>query len=64
MEMGAISPPVGMNLFVIYKTARDVPLHTIYRGAIPYIAVQWVMCFLIAAFPAIVTFVPEMLSIA
>ena len=62
MEMGAISPPVGLNLFVIYKTAKDVPLHTIYRGAIPYIAVQWIMCIIIAVFPTIVTFVPNFVA--
>ena len=62
MEMGAISPPVGLNLFVIYKTAKDVPLHTIYKGAIPYIAIQWIMCFLIAACPAIVSVVPNMVA--
>ena len=62
MEMGAISPPVGLNLFVIYKTAKDVPLKTIYKGAIPYIAIQWIMCFLIAAVPAIVSVVPNMVA--
>ena len=62
MEMGAISPPVGLNLFVIYKTAKDVPLHTIYRGAIPYIAIQWIMCFIIAVFPTIVLLIPNMVA--
>ncbi len=62
MEMGAISPPVGLNLFVIYKTAKDVPLHTIYKGSIPYIAVQWIMCIIIAVFPTIVTFVPNFVA--
>jgi len=35
MEMGAISPPVGLNCFIISGVAKDVPLSTIYRGVIP-----------------------------
>ena len=61
MEMGCITPPVGLNLFVIYKTAKDVPPHVIWRGAAPYIVALWAGTLLFAAVPQIVTFIPDML---
>lgn len=61
MEMGCITPPVGLNLFVIYKTAKDIPLHIIWKGAIPYIFALWVGAFLFAVFPGIVTFIPNLI---
>ncbi len=61
MEMGCITPPVGLNLFVIYKTAKNIPLHIIWRGAIPYIFALWVGAFLFAAVPQIVTFIPSLI---
>jgi hypothetical protein len=36
MELGAISPPVGLNCFIISGVAKDVPLSTIYKGALPF----------------------------
>ncbi len=62
MEMGCITPPVGLNLFVIYKTAKDIPLSTIWRGAIPYIFALWAGAFLFAVFPQIVTFIPNFVA--
>ena len=61
MEMGCITPPVGLNLFVIYKTAKNIPLHIIWKGAIPYIFALWAGAFLFAALPQIVTFIPDMI---
>lgn len=61
MEMGCITPPVGLNLFVIYKTAKDIPLHIIWKGAIPYIFALWVGAFLFAVFPQIVMFIPNLM---
>ena len=40
VELGLITPPIGMNVFVIKGIARDVPLETIFRGVTPFIVVQ------------------------
>ena len=37
MELGAISPPVGLNCFIISGVTKDIPLATIYKGAIPFV---------------------------
>jgi tripartite ATP-independent transporter DctM subunit len=53
VELGMITPPVGMNLFVVSALARDVPYPTIYRGVAPFIASEIVRVGLIVAFPSL-----------
>ncbi len=53
------SPPVGMTLYVIKGIARDVPIGTIFRGAVPFLAMEIILVALIIAFPVIVTFLPS-----
>jgi len=59
VEMGMISPPVGMTLYVIKGIVPDIPIGTIFRGTIPFIVVELVFVALITAFPVIVTFLPS-----
>jgi C4-dicarboxylate transporter, DctM subunit len=59
VELGMISPPVGMTMYVIKGIARDVPITTIFRGVIPFLAVEILLVVLIIAFPIIVTFLPS-----
>ncbi len=58
MELGAITPPVGLNCFIINGIARDVPLGTIYRGVIPFVLTVFVAIILLTAFPSIALFLP------
>jgi tripartite ATP-independent transporter DctM subunit len=58
VTFGMICPPVGMNVFVINSIARDVSLVGIYRGTMPFIAVDVVRLVVICAFPAIVLWLP------
>jgi tripartite ATP-independent transporter DctM subunit len=58
VELGLITPPVGMNVFVINSIARDVSLPTIFRGVLPFIATDIVRLVLLIVFPAIVLFLP------
>lgn len=58
MELGAIAPPVGINCFILSGIAKDVPLTTIYRGAIPYVATIFIAAAIITVFPGIVTWLP------
>ena len=53
VEVGLISPPVGMNLFVIQSMARDVPIRDIFRGVMPFIVSDILRTALLVAFPAI-----------
>lgn len=58
VELGLITPPVGMNVFVINSIARDVSLVTIFRGVIPFVLSDIVRLILLVAFPAIVLYLP------
>ncbi|MEZ5841893.1 MAG: TRAP transporter large permease [Hyphomicrobiales bacterium] len=53
VEVGLITPPVGLNLFVIRSLSPEMPLTTIYRGVAPFLAADLVRIALLAAFPAI-----------
>jgi tripartite ATP-independent transporter DctM subunit len=53
VEVGLITPPVGMNVFVINATARHVPLGQIFRGVVPFIVSDMLRLALLVAFPAI-----------
>jgi len=56
-EIGMILPPVGINLFVIQSVA-GLPLLTIVRGIAPFVAADTVRLLLIAAVPALATWLP------
>jgi tripartite ATP-independent transporter DctM subunit len=60
-EIGIISPPVGMNCFVVSGTT-GVPAREIFKGVIPYCVALLVACALMIVFPEIVLFLPERMS--
>jgi tripartite ATP-independent transporter DctM subunit len=53
VEVGLITPPVGMNLFIINGIARDTPIRETYKGALPFVLTDLVRVVFLAAFPAI-----------
>ncbi|EKF41243.1 TRAP transporter large permease [Nitratireductor indicus] len=53
VEVGLITPPVGMNLFVLNSMARDTPIAATYRGVTPFILSDILRVALLTAFPAI-----------
>ncbi len=59
VEMGVITPPVGVNVYVIKGIAEDVPLETIFKGILPFLAALVVMTALLMVFPDIATFLPS-----
>ena len=61
MEVGLISPPVGMNVFVL-AGVTDVPIGTIFRGVIPFIVADIVHIGLLIAFPSLSLLLPNMMS--
>jgi C4-dicarboxylate transporter, DctM subunit len=59
IEMGLITPPVGVNVFVISGIAKDVPLYTIFRGVIPFFIAMVVCLIILIIFPQIALFLPQ-----
>ncbi|MCL1828834.1 MAG: TRAP transporter large permease [Oscillospiraceae bacterium] len=61
MEMGLITPPVGMNLFVVKGIAGDVSMMSIIRGVIPHVAAIIIALVIMVAFPQLSLFLPGIL---
>jgi C4-dicarboxylate transporter, DctM subunit len=61
MELGLITPPVGLNLFVINGITPDVRLPTILKGAFPFMICMVVAIVLLCVFPEIATWLPKTL---
>jgi tripartite ATP-independent transporter DctM subunit len=58
VQIGLIAPPVGLNVFVIGGIARDVPMATIYRGILPFLAAQVILLVLLTLWPGIALLLP------
>lgn len=61
MEMGQITPPVGVNVFVIAGVAKDVPMGTIFKGIFPFVGVEVICILILTAFPQIALVLPNMM---
>ena len=62
VEFGLISPPVGMNLFVIKGVMQKTPLQTIWFGTLPFLMTDVIRLALIIAFPAICLYLPSLMA--
>jgi C4-dicarboxylate transporter, DctM subunit len=60
-EMGVITPPVGVNVFVIKGIAPQVPLHVIYRGILPFLGAIILLTAVMLMFPEIATYFPNLM---
>jgi len=61
MEIGLITPPVGLNLYVINGIAPEVSLPTILKGALPFMLCMVAAIVLLCIFPELATWLPEYL---
>jgi C4-dicarboxylate transporter, DctM subunit len=59
MEVGLITPPVGLNLYVLRGVAPQVPLTTILRGSMPFVLIMLATMVLLAIFPQIALWLPN-----
>ena len=59
LEMGLISPPVGINVFIVKSVAPKVELATIFRGVLPFWGMMIVALAILIAFPQITLFLPD-----
>ena len=60
MCLGALTPPIGMNVFVLKGAVGTVPLFTIFRGCWPYVFAMGVAIILLIAFPFLATWLPSL----
>jgi TRAP-type C4-dicarboxylate transport system permease large subunit len=61
-EMGVITPPVGVNVYVVKGIASDVPLETIFRGALPFVLSLCMLVVLLLVFPQLALFLPSLMK--
>jgi C4-dicarboxylate transporter DctM subunit len=61
-EMGVITPPVGINVYIIKGVAEDVPLETIFKGIFPFLAALIVCAIILILFPQIALFLPGLME--
>jgi tripartite ATP-independent transporter DctM subunit len=59
LEVGLITPPVGLNVYVIHGAAKDVKMNTIFQGIVPFLILDIIAITIIILFPKIATFLPE-----
>lgn len=62
IELGMITPPIGINVFVLHGMARDLPLTTIFKGVIPFVIADLARLLLLTLIPALSLWLPRTLG--
>ncbi len=62
VELGLITPPVGMNVFVIHAMAEEIPMSETFKGVMPFFGAELLRVLLLVAFPGIVLWLPRLLT--
>ncbi len=63
MEMGLITPPVGMNVYIVSGVAKDVPLQKIFAGVAPMVVGMLVAVLIVCIFPQVALFLPHLMGL-
>lgn len=63
MEMGQITPPMGINVFVISGVADNVPMAKIFKGVMPFVLVEIIAIVILTIFPDLVMFLPDSMDV-
>jgi C4-dicarboxylate transporter, DctM subunit len=63
IEIGMITPPIGINVFVLHGIARDIPLKTIFRGILPFLVADLIRLTILTVFPALALWLPGKLGL-
>ena len=58
-ETGVITPPVGVNVYTVKMIATEVPLESIFKGAMPFVISMLLVLVLVYFFPQLATFLPS-----
>ena len=64
MEMGLITPPVGMNVYIVAGVAKDVPLMSIFKGVFPMVIGMCVAVVIVCCFPGLSLWLPSIVTLA
>ncbi|MEE2760931.1 MAG: TRAP transporter large permease subunit [Pseudomonadota bacterium] len=60
LEIGLVSPPIGMNVFVLHSlVGKEVPLTTIYKGVMPFVSADLIRLALLILLPSLVLWLPS-----
>ena len=62
VELGLITPPVGLNVFIINSLSPDVPMRETFKGVMPFFCSEMVRISLLVAFPGITLLLPQLLA--
>ncbi|MDD3545955.1 MAG: TRAP transporter large permease [Kiritimatiellae bacterium] len=62
-QMGVITPPVGVNAYVVSGIDRSIPLQTVFRGAVPFLLALVAACVLLILFPQLATWLPGLAAL-
>ncbi len=62
VELGLITPPVGLNVFIIHALAKDTPMGETFKGVMPFFAIEILRVVLLLAFPALILTLPRLLG--
>ena len=60
VEVGLITPPVGLNVFVINSMAKDIPMIETFKGVIPFLLTDGIRVAFIILFPTLVLLIPHL----
>jgi tripartite ATP-independent transporter DctM subunit len=61
VEVGLVTPPIGLNCFVVNGVRPDIPLSDVFKGIWPFVVADFITVGVLIAFPGIVLFLPEMM---
>ncbi|WP_405103705.1 TRAP transporter large permease [Oceanobacillus sp. FSL H7-0719] len=62
MNIGLLTPPMGLSVYIISGVVKDVPIQRIFKGVIPMLLMMILCLALVVVFPGIVTFLPNMMK--
>jgi TRAP-type C4-dicarboxylate transport system, large permease component len=62
VELGLITPPVGLNVFIISSLAKDTPMSTVFRGVMPFLGSEIIRVALIILIPALTLTIPRLIG--
>jgi len=62
-QIGVITPPVGVNVYVVNGVDRTIPLQTIFRGSVPFFFALVVIAGLLMWFPGLATWLPQAVQV-
>ncbi|MBI9086149.1 MAG: TRAP transporter large permease [Desulfobacterales bacterium] len=59
LEIGLVTPPVGLNLYVVKAIAPDVPMSTVLKGVYPFLIIEVIVIVCVCIFPELATWLPD-----